>query len=140
VTWDEEKVLEDLKSFPLPPPLINWQKFAREHDVPGRNCGQVVQEFAQQSGIDTLQLDNRAPATPSRSEKRKMPGGEISASADPTPATIRGEIVSWWRALTPDGGNSRFVFFSRQSLATVLQFRPTLTSTEECQTFVRERG
>ena len=38
-------------------------------------------EFAQQSGIDTFQLDNRAPVTHSHSENRKMPGGEISASS-----------------------------------------------------------
>lgn len=99
MTWDKEKVLEDLKSFPLPPPLINWQKFAWEHDVPGRNCGQVVKEFVQQSGIDTFQLDNRAPATRSHSEKRKMPGGEISASADPAPATIKGE----WQKMVESG-------------------------------------
>ena len=40
VTWDKEAVLCDLQQHPPAPPPINWQKFAREHDIPGANCGQ----------------------------------------------------------------------------------------------------
>ena len=113
VTWDKEKVLEDLKRFPLAPPPINWQKCAREHNVPGRNCGQVVKQFAQQSGIDTFQLDNRAPATRSRSEKKKMPGGEISASANPPPSAVKGiEFTNYLQGVGDPGTRLLFTFRS----------------------------
>ena len=53
VSWNKE-VLHDLQQYPPP---INWQKFARDHDIHGCNAGQVVKEFAQKSRIDTTQLD-----------------------------------------------------------------------------------
>ena len=49
---------------PLAPLPINWQKkFAREHDIPGANCGQVLKQFAESSNIDTFSLDGRIPGT-----------------------------------------------------------------------------
>ena len=35
MTWDKEAVLCDLQQHPPAPPQINWQKFEREHDIPG---------------------------------------------------------------------------------------------------------
>jgi len=61
----KQAVLEDLRPQPSAPPAINWQKFANEHNVPGRNCGQVVKEFAMKAGIDTskLECDDSLPCT-----------------------------------------------------------------------------
>lgn len=51
VTWDKEAVLRDLQQYPPAPPPTNWQQFARDHQIPGSNCGQVLKEFAQKSNI-----------------------------------------------------------------------------------------
>ena len=59
VTWDKDAVLRDLQEHPAAPPPINWQKSARDHGIPGSNCGQVLKEFAQKSNIDTARLDGR---------------------------------------------------------------------------------
>ena len=76
-TWDKENVLEDLCSYSADTP-INWSKFAREHNVPGKNAGQVVKEFAELSGIDTFQLDQREPGTRMRARKLKFTGQKVS--------------------------------------------------------------
>ena len=55
VEWDKEKVMTDLREHPTDKP-INWSQFAREHGVPGSNGGQVVKEYAQQNGIETVAL------------------------------------------------------------------------------------
>ncbi len=44
VTWDKENVLNDLRSFPSDT-RINWSKFARELNVPGKNNRQVVKSL-----------------------------------------------------------------------------------------------
>ena len=59
VTWDKEAVLQDLEQHPSAPPAINWQKFAREHNIPGSICGQVAKKFAKKCNIDTTRLDGR---------------------------------------------------------------------------------
>ena len=59
-TWDKERVLEDLQSHPAAPPPIKWQIFATQHGVPGKNCGQVVKEFAVKSGIDISRLEGQS--------------------------------------------------------------------------------
>jgi hypothetical protein len=38
VTWNKEEVLQH----PQTPPPINWQQFAKHHNIQGRNAGQVV--------------------------------------------------------------------------------------------------
>ena len=81
-------MLEDLQNHPPYPPAINWQKFAREHEVPGENRGQVIKDFAQCSGIDTFQLDGRKSER-QRKKKRQLIGGEISAPITPTPSFIK---------------------------------------------------
>ena len=57
-TWDTQAVLHDLTNFP-PGQQINWSEFARNHQVPGKNCGQVVKEYAKKKGINTVAIDNR---------------------------------------------------------------------------------
>ena len=59
VTWDKEKVLNDLRLLPPAPPPLNWKKFAREHGITGGNAGQIAKEFAMASGVDTEQLDGK---------------------------------------------------------------------------------
>ena len=88
VQWDKEKVITDLKDYPTDKP-INWSQFAREHSVPGSNSGQVVKQYAQQNGIDTLALDHRSPDRRLRSQHKRMPGGEISVPSNPTPKSIK---------------------------------------------------
>ena len=94
VTWDKEAVLRDLQQHPPAPPPISWQKFARDHNIPGSNGGQVVKEFARESNIDTIRLDGRQPNVRQRMRKRRLHGGEISAPAYPTVATVKD---SWKR-------------------------------------------
>ena len=53
VTWDKDKLLQDLHSLPAAPPPLNWQQFAREHGIPGNNAGQVAKDFARKSGVNT---------------------------------------------------------------------------------------
>ena len=96
VTWNKEEVLCDLQQHPLAPPPINWQKFAREHNVPGQNAGQVVKQFAHKSGLDTTKLDGRPTDAPrTRSQKRRLIGGEISAPSTPSAGDIKNE----WRKM-----------------------------------------
>ncbi len=47
-TWDKENVLEDLRSLSSGT-RINWSKFAREHNVPGKNNGQVVKSLLKET-------------------------------------------------------------------------------------------
>ena len=89
VTWDKEAVLRDLQQHPPAPPPINWQKFAREHNIPGSNGGQVVKDFARESNIDTVRLDGREPNTRQRMRKRRLHGGEISAPTCPTVRAVK---------------------------------------------------
>ena len=39
VEWDNERVLEDLRSYPQDEIPINWSKFAKEHSIQGSNAG-----------------------------------------------------------------------------------------------------
>lgn len=71
VTWDKERVLEDLTSWDKCA-RINWSEFARNHNVPGRNGGQAVKEFAKLNNIDVSQLDNRQSRTKLRAKKLKL--------------------------------------------------------------------
>lgn len=90
VTWDKVKVLLDLQNHPTAPPPINWKQFATQHRVTGKNAGQIVKEFAQKSGIDTVQLDGRQlDQARMRVCRRKLVGGEISSAATPTPANLK---------------------------------------------------
>ena len=81
VTWNKDEVLKDLQSHPPAPPRINWQNFARQHNIPGKNCGQVVKEFAVKSEIDVSRLEGVSESkTRQRSMLQRLPGGDISTS------------------------------------------------------------
>ena len=97
--WDKEAVLRDLQQHPPAPPPINWQKFAREYDIPGANSGQVLKQFAESSSIDTFRLDGRASGTRQCMRKRRLYSGEISAPAPPT----AGAVKDSWRKMVEKG-------------------------------------
>jgi len=50
VAWDTQSVLRDLQEWPEGR-VINWSEFARLHQVPGKNAGQVMKEFAQKKAL-----------------------------------------------------------------------------------------
>ena len=87
--WDKERVLEDLRSYPQDEIPINWFKFAKEHSTKESNAGQIVKELATSHGIDTYQLDQRTPVRKKRSQKKRLPGGEISVPTNLTPQAVR---------------------------------------------------
>lgn len=99
VTWNKDAVLRDLQEHPEAPPPINWQKFARDHGIPGSNCGQVLKEFAQKSNIDTARLDGRTAHTRSRMRKRRLHGVEISAPTTPTVSAVKDN----WQEMARNG-------------------------------------
>ena len=59
--WDTDAVLEAAREWPDSTP-INWTAFARKHNVPGRNCGQVVNEYLAKQGVDVLKLEHHTAA------------------------------------------------------------------------------
>lgn len=99
VTWNKEEVLYDLQQHPHAPPSINWQQFARDHNIQGRNVGQVVKELAKHSGIDTAKLEKTTDTPRSRFYKRKLIGKKISVPSTSTPETIRNE----WKQMIQSG-------------------------------------
>ena len=60
VQWDKEGLLDKLQNWPSGK-KINWSALGRESNIPGANKGQVVKEFAKESGINVHQLDKRPP-------------------------------------------------------------------------------
>ena len=99
VSWDKEAVLQALRDHPPAPPPINWTQFAKSHNIPGSNCGQIAKEFAQESGIDVLQLDRRKPGQRVRMRKRRLHGGEVSVPTLPTASTVKKS----WRNMVESG-------------------------------------
>ena len=77
VQWDKEHLLVQLKNWPQGQ-IINWSALAREFNIPGRNNGQVVKEFAVENGIDVFMLDHRPSTT--RLRARKLRRANICAS------------------------------------------------------------
>ena len=84
--WDKENLLTKLNNWPQGE-IINWSAVARQYNVPGKNKGQVVKEFAKENGVDVFKLDNRASNTRTRARKLRMPGGQISL---PLHRTVKG--------------------------------------------------
>lgn len=68
---------------------INWSQVAKEHNIPGSNCGQILKEFAAENGIDVFK---RQPNTRARAKKLRMPGGEISVPTHRTEKGIKTDI------------------------------------------------
>ena len=98
MVWDKKQVLADLQSWPTGK-IINWTQFANDHNVPGRNAGQIVKEFATESGIDVFQLDQRTSGTRMRARKLRMTGGGITM---PTHRSEEG-IKNDWNDMIKDG-------------------------------------
>ncbi len=88
VSWDTQSVLRELQTLP-DGSKVNWSEIARTHGVPGGNAGQTVKEFARQNGIDVSALDSHPTSCRVRSQKRKLPGGEISVPCSPTLSVIK---------------------------------------------------
>ena len=88
--WDKQAVRADISNWPEGKPM-NWSKFGWEHNVPGKNAGQVVKDFALQNGINVHALDGSTPNRCTRSSSKKLPGNEISSPCLPTPASISDE-------------------------------------------------
>lgn len=91
VTWDKERVLNDLQLLPSAPPPLDWQQFAREHGITGGNAGQIAKEFAKASGVDTERLDGKSETQRPRVRRRRLLGGEISVPSTPTPEVVKNE-------------------------------------------------
>lgn len=95
VNWDKENLLMQLKNWPQQQ-IINWSALAREFNIPGRNNGQVVKEFALKNGIDVFVLDNRPSNTRLRVRKLGMPEGQIYV---PEHRTVEGVKEDWKRMI-----------------------------------------
>lgn len=92
--WDKENLLTMLKNWPKGE-IINWSAVARQYNVPGKNKGQVVKEFANENGVDVFKLDNRPSSTRLRARKLRMPGGQISV---PVHRTVK-EVKEDWKEM-----------------------------------------
>lgn len=74
---------------------MNWSEIARRHGMSSGNAGQIVKEIAKENGVDLSPfVVKHAKPKRSRSSKHKLPGGEISIPANPTPASIKADIKS----------------------------------------------
>jgi len=60
ITWDIDAVVNELKNWPQDK-RVNWTELARKYSVPGMNGGQVIKEYAQKCGIDTISIDHWQP-------------------------------------------------------------------------------
>ena len=93
VNWDMEKVKEAIQNWPVDTP-INWSKIGRENEVPGKNAGQVVKEFAAKQGIDTSHIITPKRKPTLRPRRRKLPGSEVSIPSNPSIGAVDEEIGS----------------------------------------------
>lgn len=84
VTWDKEGLLWRLPNWPSEQ-KINWSQIGREFNIPGKNMGQVVKEFATENGLNVIELGHHPPNTRLRARKLRMPGGSVSV---PTHRTV----------------------------------------------------
>ena len=89
--WNKENVEKELREWPVGT-KINWTHFAEKHNVPSKNKGQVVKDFAKSIGIDTKALDGREEGQRTRRRRLRMPGGEICVPTHLNSVQIREEI------------------------------------------------
>ena len=91
-TWNHEEALALLHAHP-PHKKINWSETSRNLNIPNKNAGQVLKEFAMQQGFNTpaMECQNETPPSRHRKSKKKLPGGEISTPALPKPEAIAEE-------------------------------------------------
>lgn len=85
-SWSHDQAIAFLRAHPSGQ-KINWSEAARTIGIPNKNGGQVLKEFAKGKGFDVLALEclTSPPPTRKRRQKKKLPGGEISTPALPTP-------------------------------------------------------
>lgn len=98
MTWDTDAVVNELKNSPHDK-KVNWTELARKHSVPGMNGGQVIKEYAQKCGIDTISLDHRQPGKVLRAKKLKIPGKDISFPCHKTVRQVKEEwakLIQQW--------------------------------------------
>lgn len=98
MTWDTDAVVNELKNSPHDK-KVNWTELARKHSVPGMNGGQVIKEYAQKCGIDTISLDHRQPGKVLRAKKLKIPGKDISFPCHKTVPQVKEEwakLIQQW--------------------------------------------
>lgn len=89
VLWNKENVLADLRAWPVGD-IINWFEFAREHDIPGENGGQVAKKFAKENRIDVFALDQRPSQNRvKRARKLRMPGQDVSVPTHSTSQKLK---------------------------------------------------
>lgn len=98
ISWDKEGVLSKLRNW-IPGQPINWTAIGREFNVPGRNKGQVVKEFAMENNINVFELDHRPAGVRMRARKLRMQGGEVSV---PTHKTVE-RIKEDWQKMIESG-------------------------------------
>ncbi|KAL5487073.1 hypothetical protein EMCRGX_G019632 [Ephydatia muelleri] len=99
VTWDTTAALNELKNWSDEDKKINWSQVARQYNIPGKNRGQVLKEFARKNGLDTYALDGLAENRRTRAKKLKMPGNEISMPCTSTTQMVKEK----WAADIEDG-------------------------------------
>ena len=91
-SWSHEEATQLLLSHPAET-KINWSLLARKLNIPGKNAGQVLKEFAIKQGFDTVAMEQKNSPMPGRSRRsiKKLPGGEISIPSLPPPSVISSE-------------------------------------------------
>jgi hypothetical protein len=91
VTWDKEKVKGTIANLPAGT-VINWSQLAREHDVPGKNAGQVVKEFVEREQIDMSHITTPKRKPTFRPRRRKLPGTQVPIPSNPSISAVENEI------------------------------------------------
>ncbi len=91
-TWDHEAASTLISSHPVEE-KINWSRSAKTLNIPGKNSGQVLKEYAIKQGFDILVLEQKASETKIRTRRnlKKLPGGEISTPSLPPPDFLAAE-------------------------------------------------
>ena len=90
VTWDKDAVLAEVEAWPEDT-MVNWSKIARDHGIVTKNGGQIVKELARENGMDVGAMDGRPEEVRVRSQRRRLPGCDISAPCLPSVSKIRAQ-------------------------------------------------
>lgn len=100
VTWDKQKLLHKLSKLQASNTKIVWSAVAKEHEIPNRNGGQVVKEFAVKNGINTATLSRyNEMKRRTRLAKKKFSGGKISIPVPPTVQAVKNN----WKEMIASG-------------------------------------
>ncbi len=90
--WSHEEANHLLTSQPVDA-KINWTNSARMLNIPGKNAGQILKEYASKEGFNILALEQKHLPTPTRirRSKKRLPGREVSIPSLPLPQVISTE-------------------------------------------------